>query len=624
MNNTPLSSGPSVAEISDWVETDKQAPETPCDPSEIVVKRGDFSGLEWTFRDVAEPLLRHVQPQAWHNPERQGWVRIKQNAVRSVWRAEIGGRHYYLKYYTHDDWRDRFKRLARGPACEIEFQNALFALKTGIPAIQPLACCSQLRESGCARSLLVTQAVQPAYPLNEYWELIGSDENLDRSRRDRYALIDLLAEMIARAHQAGFEHRDIHAANILVHPLGRRRYRTFFVDLQSVRVGRPLSDRLVVRNLGMLNQWFRRHAGICDRLRFLRRYLRWRNEYEAAFRQARPLTMAFDELVFALAENAERHAGRLWAKRDRRVCRSGKYFSKIRLGNGWSGHVFLQSKRVTLDSESSGLVLSREWWHAQLPRLLATVAETCDASCKESHSARVSRAELTTNHGRLAVIIKRPLARNQRRKFRMLFGTSRSRRGWKTGYALLNRDIPAARPLAMLERRLGPLVLDSVLITEQIGDSRDLEAHLRGSYAVLEPRAWSRHKRVLSSLLARRLRQLAERGFIHRDCKAQNVLVREQPRLNLIWIDMDGIRRVHHVSLKDELRALARLHVSLSEVPGVTRTDRIRFLKTYLARFGVDALAWRQVVRSLERISAKKLLSRHKRRRWKIRHYGRE
>jgi hypothetical protein len=117
---------------------------------------------------------------------------------------------------------------------------------------------------------------------------------------------------------------------------------------------------------------------------------------------------------------------------------------------------------------------------------------------------------------------------------------------------------------------------------------------------------------------------LADRRFIHRDSKAQNLLVTAEPQLKLYWIDMDGLRRGRRVTMEEELRALTRLHVSLLEAPGITRTDRIRFLKMYLARFGADAQAWRQVVRKIDQATAVKLNHQWVRRRWKVRHYGRD
>ncbi|MFQ5807170.1 MAG: lipopolysaccharide kinase InaA family protein, partial [Phycisphaerae bacterium] len=251
------------------------------------VERRVLDGLLWTFRDHFGRTLAALPAAAWTDPAGQGWQRVKDNATRAVWRARIDGTVYYLKYYVRRRWSGAFKRRWRGPACEIEWKSGVYALRAGIPAVRPVGYTDRVDCAGRTCSLLVTEAVEPAYPLNEYWETLRADDDASRRRRDTAYLTDLLAQMIARAHQAGFEHRDMHAANILVHPTAPGASETVFVDLHSARLGMPLDDRAVVRNLAQLNQWFRQHSRISDRLRFLRRYLRWRNEYEQAFAPAR-------------------------------------------------------------------------------------------------------------------------------------------------------------------------------------------------------------------------------------------------------------------------------------------------------------------------------------------------
>jgi tRNA A-37 threonylcarbamoyl transferase component Bud32 len=588
------------------------------------IEQRTIDGLEWTFRERFGAVLKSLPAKAWTDPAGQGWEEIKHNAVRAVWRARIDRSVYYLKYYADRGWLGGIKRLIRGPVCKIEFKCGTYALEAGVPVVRPAGCCPRVVCGGRCCALLVTEAFEPAYPLSEYWQTLLADDDPGRGRRDRTYLINLLAEMIARAHQAGFEHRDMHPANILVHPIGQRRYETAFVDLQNARVGRPLGDRTVVRNLGQLNQWFRRHASIGDRLRFLRRYVRWRNEYEQSCEHSRPLGMSYERLVHALAENAQRHAERLWAKRDRRARRSGRYFARVWVQGGWRALVYLQCKRPAQESLASSMTLTRAWWRAQLGHPLRRFERSGEQACKESHSAWVARAMLPTDAGPLPVIVKRPLARNWRRRVRQLFAPSRSMRGWRIGNALLHRDIPTARPLAVIERRIGPLVFDSLLLTEAVPGALDLDAYLRREYQARSGAAWWRHKRELSALLVRHVRRLAERGFVHRDCKAQNVLVLAEPRLTLLWIDLDGLKRVGSVTRADEFRALTRLHVSLLNVPGLTRTDWLRFLKAYLAGFSSDARAWRDVWRSIAEAAQEKLRARWVRRRWKVKHYGRE
>jgi len=606
----------------------------------VPIQRATFDGCAWTFVGEAGKWLASVPARAWADPRGSGWELVKHNARREVWRAVIGGRPCYLKYHFYGPWREALTRWFRPSSCAAEWAGGLFALRNGISAVRPVAYTRGLqraRTPGTGRAgrcaLLVTEAVEPAQPLNEFWLQLQSDENVVRRRCDTRQLIETLAELIARAHQAGFEHLDMHAANILVQTVAPRRYQAVFVDLQSARLGVPLSDRAVVRNLAQLNQWFRRHSTTMDRLRFLRAYLRWRNEFEDRFEYSRPLGLSFDQLVAALATAAQRHASHLGRQRDRRALRGGRYFTRVRLPGGWRGLAMRCCKHPQAESRASQLTFERRWWETQLAALVSRwCSPTADppgeaaapaALCKESHSAVVGRAVLECGPDRIPVIVKRPRARNWRRRLAQLWPPSRCLRAWRTGYALLNRDVPTARPLAVLERRWGPFVRDSLLITEAIPGASDLESFLRAEHVRRTAREWWHLKRELIQRLVNHLRRLEERGFVHRDCKAGNILVVPYPELRLLWIDLDGIRTSRRVSDHARLRALARLEVSLRDVGGLTRTDRVRFLRAYWARFGAAEDTWRRMWPALSRAAARQQRATDRHRAWKLAHYGR-
>jgi hypothetical protein len=551
---------------------------------------------------------------------------VKHNPRREVWRAVIGGTPYYLKYYFAARWRDVLGGLFQSPQSAVEWAGGMYAFRAGIPAVRPVAFSRELIRDGRRCALLVTAAIEPAMPLDAFWRHLQTDTSTARRRADAAQLFDLLGEMIARSHQAGFEHRDMHAANILVEPVGPRQYRTAFVDLHSARRGVPISDRAVVRNLAQLNQWFRKNSSSADRLRFLRAYFRWRNELELAFDFGRPLGLTFAELVRRLAVAAERHAERLGVRRDHRIRRDGRYFVRLKLGGGWRGMAVKRCKHPIEASRASQMVFDRAWWTAQLRDPLRWFKEAGEPGevCKASHSGMVRRVLLQHPSDRLPVIIKRPLARNWRRAIVQCLAVSRSLRGWRRGHAMLHRDIPTAHPLAVLERRVGPFVVDSLLVTEAVPEAVDLETFLRREYEERAPADWARLKRALIDRLVTHLRRFLERGFYHRDCKASNVLVVPLPEMKLLWIDMDGVRPPGRHRRERELWPLVRLHVSLLAVPGLTRTDRVRFLRAFFTRFGSSPDHWREAWGMLAQQSEEKVVALASRRAWKRKHYGRE
>lgn len=581
------------------------------------------NGFDWTYRNGFNGVLSLVPAQAWAAPAKQGWTLVKANAAREVWRASLHGHTYFVKYYFRQGWQAHLKRFVRGPACLTEWRGGIFAIENGIAAVRPAGFVDGVRCGGRICSVLVTEAIEPAYSLDQYWLMLQSDEIAARRREDTASLVERLAEMIAHAHQAGFEHLDMHPANILVQPQGARRYRTIFVDLQSARLGVPIDDHAVVRNLTQLNQWFRRHSTTADRLRFLRAYIRWRNEHELRFQHGRPLVMTFEQLVAELAACSKRHADRLYAQRDRRAARNGRYFAKLKVADGWRGLVSVQPKKRLEETAANGPRLDRSWWKQTLSNPLAFFDRPGAPLVKDSHSAMVQRVALQHSDTSVPVIVKRPLARNMLRQLRSALVPSRSMRGWKMGHALLNREIAAARPLAILEQRIGPIVRDSILICEYLAGTLDLEAHLRALDRSTDRVEKFRERRSIATVVGRELRKLHERGFLHRDCKAQNLLVQRLPELRVFWIDMDGIRRSNRPSAKHELRAIMRLHVSLLDVPGLSRTDRLRFLKSYCAAFGVRRDAWKLIWRAVTPLAEKKQIELSARRAWKREKYGR-
>ena len=85
--------------------------------------------------------------------------------------------------------------------------------------------------------------------------------------------------------------------------------------------------------------------------------------------------------------------------------------------------------------------------------------------------------------------------------------------------------------------------------------------------------------------LARLLRTLHERSLSDRDLKTSNILIVGDPdaeSIRLELIDLGGVRLIHPLPNHRRVQNLARLNLSLDQVPGRTRTDALRFLRTYL------------------------------------------
>ena len=165
---------------------------------------------------------------------------------------------------------------------------AAYAAKHGIETIRPVACGEAPISGRQPTSVLITAGLIRSRPLTEVWSELDPEQRATRKIKNH--IIDEIARLLAHAHQNGFYHCDLHSGNLLLDAVAPGRFRPLFVDLHSVRVGKPVSDRGVIRNLAQFNQWFRLHAPLTDRIRFLRRYLYWRDALQAEGAFGRKLT----------------------------------------------------------------------------------------------------------------------------------------------------------------------------------------------------------------------------------------------------------------------------------------------------------------------------------------------
>ncbi len=545
---------------------------------------------------------------------------VKRNSQRDVWRVVWDGREYFAKLYHPNGLVTQAKLLVRGAAARREWNVARYAAAHSVAAVVPVATAWMGARGSRGAALLITEAVVGAVPLNEYWLAVRHD------RQAAGALTDALADLIARAHQCGFQHDDMHPGNILIRQNGRLR-EVFFVDLHKVAIGRHVALHCVVVNLAQLNQWFRRHATRTQLRRFLARYLACRDKYAQSSPLARNLSVEPAVLLARLLREAECHARRLWAKRDRRIFRNGRYFTRIRPAPGWRGHALLCSKHPAPTACVARLTFTKQQWRDWLAEPLSWVDPTKHELMKDSHTATVCKAAMPTEAG-LAVIVKRPLARNFWKKLGQIFGRSRNLRSWRISNMLLNRNLPAAQPLAVVERTIAGVVrLDSISLTDYVPSSADLETFLTRDVAALDVRTQHRVKDRLIDAVVRLVKAFHDRGFVHRDFKAPNLLVNWEPPYKgepkLTLIDMDGISHAPRASERRRIRAIVRLCASLLGSPACTDSDRLRFLMRLMLRPGRSAAGWKDQWRMIETQVFEKMRDKHARRQWKLERYGR-
>lgn len=583
---------------------------------------------EWAWRlDPSWTFLLEPGAPNWTQLEKDPRAtQVKSNDGRHVWRVQLERGLVFVKVNKPARKWPRLRRRIFGTDAQRESRVAAYAAAHGIDAIRAVACAEAPISGRRPISILVTAGLPRALPLNDLWSALDLDDAATRQVKNH--IIDEVARLLAHAHQNGFEHYDLHAGNVLLDELPSGRHRPLFVDLHSVRTGKAVTDRVVIRNLAQFNQWFRLHAPLTDRIRFLNRYLFWRDRFQSEASFGRRLPFDREEILRRLEGAALAHANTLYAKRDRRVLRTGRYFGRITSPGGWRGNVYLEAKHAVPGSRASQMVFTMEQWRRWLADPLRWVkpADRRDL-LKDSATAIVCRAKLPHEQGSLEVVAKHGRPKTFGKKLQSLFRPSRARATWQRANALLHRQILTARPLALIERKRFGVLIDSVMIAERVDPAIDLDTLLTVTMREMPGQRQRLLKEQLATGLLTVTRQLLERGYRHRDFKAPNIIVQWDPAADappqIVLVDLDGVLPLWFSRQRAAMQMLMRLNVSLDHCRRVTRTDRLRFLKRFLSRYGQPAGDWKAAWRELGAQSDRKRTNREKSQQRKFEKYGR-
>ncbi len=538
---------------------------------------------------------------------------VKQAPHRTIYRVGLDGLTFYLKHYPVCDLRGWLRQLVRPSKARSEYRKALAVAARGVPTFVPLGVGEERARFGAGASYLLTENLEETEPLDAFLETALPRLAPARRTRLRQALAVSLGELVARMHEAGVRHNDLHPANVLVRVEADRPV-LYLIDLHTVRLGGPLDWRASHANLAMLNRWFSLRADRTDRLRFWYAYWKartgearavWAGGLLGTVAGTQPARVVLPVLARELEERTWASNLAFWRGRDRRCLRRNRYYRKV-----WTpaslGHAV-----TDLD-----------------PAVLAALAADPDEPfrrpgvklLKDSRSSTVVELEVPVNGAPRRVICKRFRVTGWSEPVANLLRRSPALRSWVQGHGLRERRLPTARPLLVLHRCGRGLLREGYLLTEKIEGAVDLHAFL-AALADLPPREGRAVLRRRLELIARLVRELHRRQLSHRDLKAANLLT-ALPRPDvaidegcpLAWfIDLVGVERFRRLPRSRRVQNLARLNASFLAHPGLTRTDRLRFLRAYLQWGLHGSEGWKAWWRGIERATRKKV-ARNRRR----------
>lgn len=507
---------------------------------------------------------------------------VKEGPHRAVYRVRLPGLDCHVKHNRLHGLRGGIRELIRPVKARREYALAAALHRRAISTPRPLAWGVEGGGLRPCASWLVTETVADAGSLLNYLERELPQAPPAEHRRTRRRLAVALGRFLARLHAAGVVHRDFHPGNLLLRFDAAGSPSLWLLDLHTVSLGPPCHWPARLVNLSVLNRYFALRAERTDRLRCWRAYV-------AAADNPPP-----QRCVVELERMTEESNLRLWRSRDVRPLHTNRYFTRIRSA-AVRGHFVRDLDRTVVN--------------ALLADPDAPFADPDVGVIKDSRSSTVAELELSDGGVVRRVIYKRFRITDRRGSWLSLVRRSAAVRSWVFGHALVDRRLPTPRPLAVWHRVRNGVPQEGYLLTEKVDGAIDLHGLVRRLESL--PSATARTELLARChALARLLRTLHQRGLSHRDLKASNILTaREGDDLRFWFIDLVGIRRHSHVSRRRKVQNLARLNASFLNYPLVSRTIRLRFLRSYL-RAGLHGSGgwkdrWRAIAAATERKRAK-------------------
>jgi tRNA A-37 threonylcarbamoyl transferase component Bud32 len=257
-------------------------------PTPPPCQREKIGTLTWTVRTDESPTWWRAvleDPEAWLREPAHHYKNSRNVTLARIRAPSPGQPTLVLRRLNYGRWRHRFRDVFRRSRAERAFHSALAMEVAGLPVARALAVAALRRRRWPVRAYLLSREIQDARTLAQ---LARQAVPWPRS------LVEALADLMARLHEAGFIHGDLKATNVLLTSAGQ----PWLIDFDGVRQYDRVPQSRAVADLARLFSGIPEAGGQeapMTAARFLKRYCAgrglddWREWCRQVDRHAREL-----------------------------------------------------------------------------------------------------------------------------------------------------------------------------------------------------------------------------------------------------------------------------------------------------------------------------------------------
>ncbi len=457
----------------------------------------------------------------------------------------------FIKIYKQRDRQDALKSFFIPSKAKSEWQAINIFLAKGIPVPRPLAF-GELRKSGVLlSSCLIMEAVPDAVTLNEFNKKYCSGRLSREAILLKRKVIKILAGLISALHAKGVFYRDLHGGNILLTTGMQKTIKIIFVDLHKAKFYHALAQSKRIFDLAKFLQTSQPRK--TDALRFILSYAENDRHFMAALKNniRKIQTKAF--------KIEYRH---LKSRTKRCVIKS-------------SGFIINKTKNLQI-------FLRREYKREfdLIKDRIINNQNQADNILQESEKSKLYWLTVNSASPNNKICIKKDLSQGFLLPLKNLLRKSRAEKSWIASNGLSVRGIPTPHSIALIKHRRGRLNSEYYFICKYLPRAERLNNFVLDNFRVTLPDI-RKDKDQFITMLARKIREIHDKGVYHADLKSDNILIEKQSKgsCEIFFVDLDRVSFYKKLSTKKIINNLSQINASVADC--ITLRDRIKFFMLY-------------------------------------------